>query len=334
MNIQGYEIDSREQQYLESHLPSEIVQSYTESPLTQPPSTLQNGVTHLLIFVYSHITEDILEMFPDLTMIVTMSTGFDHIDLESCKKRNITVHNVPRYGDVTVAEHTFALILSLSRKIPESLDRTREHDFSPIGLEGFDLSGKTLGIIGMGKIGAHVAQIARGFGMNILAFDLFPQEELAQNLKFQYVSLEKLLSQSNIISLHTAYNQDTHHLINSDNIHIITKGSYLINTARGGLVETQALMTALDEGILAGVGLDVLEEECMIKEEKELLSKVYTQTCDMRIILQDHLLTQDPRVLVTPHNAFNSTEAIERILQTTVETLLASEQGNLINVIN
>jgi len=142
------------------------------------------------------------------------------------------------------------------------------------------------------------------------------------------------ISHSDIISLHAPYNKKTHHLINKENIKLIKKGAYLINTARGGLVETQALIMALDKKILAGAGLDVLEEECFIKEEKELLAKPFQKKCDLKTILQDHLLIQHPRVLVTPHNAFNSTEALERILNTTIENIKAYLKSKPINLVS
>ncbi|MBI3052339.1 hydroxyacid dehydrogenase [Candidatus Woesearchaeota archaeon] len=287
----------------------------------------------LAVFIYSKVDKSVLDSLPKLKLIATMSTGFDHIDLEECRKRKIVVCNVPNYGENTVAEHTFALILALSRKIVESVDRTRKGDFSLEGLRGFDLKGKTIGIVGMGSIGQHVARMARGFEMDVLAFDLNRDSGLAKNLGFRYADMAKLLKNSDLVTLHCPYNKATHHLINKSNINSMKKGSILINTARGGLVETEALIGGLSSGQLAAAGLDVLEEECEIKEEKQLLSAGFAQTCDLRTVLQNHMLQRMGNVIITPHNAFNSREALLRILDTTVENVSGYARKKQVNVV-
>jgi len=331
--ITCFETNSKVQTYFENNLPVKPA-FCTEEIISLATAKDHSETTHLVVFIYSQVTAEIIEALPNLQAIFTMSTGFDHIDLEACKAHNISVHNVPTYGNITVAEHTFALILSLSRRIYESIERTNGLNFNPDGLMGFDLASKTIGIIGMGKIGAHVAHIANGFQMNILAYDPYPREGLDQELNFRYTSLEELLSQSDIITLHTAYRPETHHLINSTNIKTFKKNSYLINTARGPLVETKAILEGLDTGILAGAGLDVLEEECALREEHQVLSRTYQATCDLTTVLHGHMLIKDPRVIVTPHNGFNSYEAIERINQTTVENISAQLEGNVSNTVS
>lgn len=273
------------------------------------------------VFIYSKITKELLAQLPKLRFIATRSTGFDHIDMQACKQRGIKVSNVPTYGENTVAEHTFALILSLSRKIHKSYERSIRGDFTLEGLRGFDLKGKTIGVIGTGNIGRHVVRIAKGFEMNILAYDVKQDNAFATDMGFTYVPLDKLLAGSDIITLHVPYMKPTHHLINKENVKKIRKGALLINTARGGLVETDALVSALDKGILSGAGLDVLEEEFFIKEETQLLSKQFPETCDLKTLLQNHILLRRDNVLITPHNAFNSNEALMRILQTTLENI-------------
>jgi D-lactate dehydrogenase len=243
------------------------------------------------------------------------------------------VVNVPTYGENTVAEHTFALLLDLSRKIHQSLQRTKKGDFSLDGLQGFDLKGKTLGVIGLGNIGQHVVRIAKGFEMKVLGYDVKEDQALAKRLKFTYTSFEDLLKNADIITLHVPYNTHTHHLINANNITLMKQGAYLINTARGGIIETSALVSALAKGVLAGAGLDVLEEECFIKEEGHLLSKEFLKTCDLKTMLQNHLLMDQENVIITPHNAFNSKEAIERILETTVENISAFVNKKPINLV-
>lgn len=333
MKLLAFEIDSSEKTYLQEHLPRDLEQEYYEDTLSISSLENQKDTTHLAIFVYSKITTEVLDKLPNLQAIFTMSTGYDHVDIEACQARGITVHSVPFYGENTVAEHTFALILTLSRQILESVERTKAFDFNPAGLEGFDLRGKTLGVIGMGRIGSFVTRIAKGFDMKVLAYDAFIKNDLAKELGFEYVSLDELLSNSDIVTLHTAYRPETHHIINKKSIKLMKKGSYLINTARGGLLETSALIMALEEGILAGAGLDVLEEECFIKEEKELLSKKFLKTCDLQTVVQDHMLIQDSRVIVTPHNAFNSKEAIIRILETTIDNIQAQIKGEMLNLV-
>lgn len=331
MHITCFDTDAHEREYLTTHLGSQgtlVCSSYSISveEVKKYPET-----THLVVFIYSEISVQILDELPHLQAIFTMSTGFDHIDIEACKERGITVHNVPTYGNVTVAEHTFALILSLSRNIYDSIKRTEGLNFNPEGLRGFDLAGKTLGIIGMGRIGSHVASIAQGFSLNVIAYDPYPRQELEEQFGFQYTDFRTVLQSSDIVTLHTAYRPETHHLINMDNISLMKPHSYLINTARGGLIETSALLYALQEGILAGAGLDVLEEECGIREERELLKNESHPNCNLTTVLQGHMLIKDPRVIVTPHNAFNSHESIERILSTTAETIIAHSKGDMQN---
>lgn len=274
-----------------------------------------------------------ISKLPKLKMIATRSTGFDHIDLKEANKRKITVCNVPYYGENTVAEHTFALILALSRNVHKSYLRTINNDFSIDGLKGFDLKDKTIGVIGGGNIGLHVIRIAKGFGMKVLVQDTHQNSFLAEVLGFEYTkNLEELLSQSDIITLHLPENKFTHHLINRKNIHQIKKGAILINTARGGIVETEALLQALEEKILAGVGLDVLEGEELIKEEKQLL---YDQKNPgkLKTLIRDHILIDKDNVVFTPHIAFYSVEALERIIETTGENIVGFVEGKLQNTV-
>lgn len=335
MNVTFLELEKWEEKYLQDKLGDikNLSLNFFSKPLNSKILKKIKKTNILAVFIYSPVDKSVLEQLPNLKFITTMSTGFDHIDLKSCQKKNIKVSNVPFYGENTVAEHTFALILALSRQIPESIEKTKKYDFTLEGLRGFDLEGKTLGIVGLGHIGEHVARMAKGFEMKVIASDPRQDRVLARKLAVKYVSLNYLLSHSDIISLHAPHNKKTHHLLNKNNIKLIKKGAYLINTARGGLVETGALITALKKRILAGAGLDVLEEECFIKEEKELLAKPFKKKCDLKTVLQDHILIQDPRVLVTPHNAFNSEQALCRILDTTVDNIKAHLKGRPMNLV-
>jgi D-lactate dehydrogenase len=286
----------------------------------------------LCIFIYSDITKQVLDDLPKLKLITTRSTGFDHINLDECKKKNITVCNVPYYGANTVAEHTFALILNLTRRIHKAYEKTVRGDFSLDGLRGFDLRGKSIGIVGCGNIGIHVARIAKGFEMNVFVFDLKKDEKLAKKLGFEYANLNTLLKKSDIVTLHVPYNKFTHHLINKNNINLFKKGAIIINTSRGGLVETDALVRALRKGTIGGAGLDVLEEEGLIREESQLLSKKYTNKM-LATLLENHILLKMDNVIVTPHNAFNSKEALIRILDTTIEDIKSFWKGKTKNIV-
>jgi D-lactate dehydrogenase len=277
----------------------------------------------------------VFDAFPNLHYIMARSVGYDHIDIKEAKRRGIVVSNIPSYGDQTVAEFTFALILALSRKIFLSFDRIRETgSFSTEGLRGFDLEGKTLGVVGTGKIGKKVIELARCFRMNIIAFDLFPDVEFAKNSGFAYVSFDELLSQSDIVTLHVPYMKETHHLMNAESLAKMKKGSYLINTSRGGVVETQALMSALRGEHLAGAGLDVLEEELVIKDELEFIAKGNITEHNIKTILANHVLINLPNVVITPHNAFNTREALLRILETSVHSIKGFIESSPINVVS
>jgi D-lactate dehydrogenase len=331
MKIAFFEIKGWEKKYLKKRLKDHDLTFYHESLNLKNVQEIQN-FDIISVFIYSKIDRQILQKLPKLKLIGTRSTGFDHINVKDCKRRKITVCNVPFYGENTVAEHTFALILSISRNIHKSYMRTIRSDFSIEGLKGFDLEGKTLGVIGAGRIGLHVIKMAKGFGMNILAYDINQDRFLAEVLGFKYVSLEELLRKSDIITLHVPYNKKTHHLINKDTIKLIKKGAILINTSRGGNVDTVALIEALDKEILCGAGLDVLEGEELIKEEKQLLYDPGKLEV-LGNLVKDHILLSKDNVVFTPHIGFYSQEALERILETTVQNMLAFVSENPQNVI-
>ena len=290
-------------------------------------------VEALSVFIYSRVDARVLESLPRLRFVATRSTGVDHIDHATCRGRGIEVANVPSYGEYTVAEHTFALILSLSRHLHKSYVRVSQGNFSREGLTGFDLKGKTLGVLGAGRIGLHVIKIARGFGMEVLASDTRQDHFVAELMGFRYVPVEHLLAHSDIITLHMPYLPATHHFLNAERMALIRKGALLINTARGGLVDTAALLDALDRGILAGAGLDVLEGEQFISEEQEILRSDQPAEV-LRQIVQDQILLRRENVVFTPHNAFNSREAQLRILETTVENIRGFVEGSPINLVS
>lgn len=284
------------------------------------------------VFIYSEVTADVLDRLPNLKLISTRSTGYDHIDVEECKSRGVAVSNVPFYGENTVAEHAFGLILSLSRRIYKAYTRTTKLDFSLEGLIGFDLKGKTIGVVGAGRIGLHVVRIAKGFGMDVLVYDVRQEPLLAEVLGFQYAPFEELLGKSDVISLHVPLNKHTHHMINKDNIGLIKPGAILINTSRGAIVEAEALIQALDQCIICGAGLDVFEGEEAVKEETQVLVQGLSEERMKDILLSYALLHRD-NVVITPHIAFYSEEALERIIETTQENILNYFEGTPSNLV-
>lgn len=303
-------------------------------PLNESTVAAADDAEVVSVFVCSSLTEHVLDQMPNLKLVTTRSTGFDHIDLNACNKRGILVCNVPTYGENTVAEQAFALILALSRKIFQSFERTEKMNFDRKGLQGFDLYGKTLGVVGTGNIGKHAIRIGHGFSMHVLAYDVKKDPRLAAELNFSYAdSLEDLLSRSDVITLHVPYIPPTHHLINKENVKDIKPGAILVNTSRGAIVETEALLWALEKKILSGAGLDVLEEENDTYEHIQLLSEGFPKNKDIATILRNHILVDRDDVIITPHNAFNSVEAARRIFETSANNILAFIDGRPMNAV-
>lgn len=298
--------------------------SLFEDPLNSGTLPPFNDVDAISVFVGSKVDKEVIDHFPNLKLITTRSTGFDHIDITYAKQKGIVLGYVPYYGENTVAEFAMGLMLTLSRKLYWNIERIKvDRRFSFEGLMGVDLKGKTLGVIGAGHIGQHLIKIAKGFEMNVIAFDRNQKPELAKEMGFEYRTLDELLAQSDFISLHLFYASETHHIINKNNVGKIKKGAYLINTARGPLVETEALVMALKDGTLAGAGLDVLEEEDILKDEMGYWLKFENtaEPSNMETVLYTHVLMDMPNVVITPHNAFNSKEANIRILDTDIENV-------------
>jgi len=324
MRIAFFEVKDWERAYLAQRLPSDEA-FFAPGALTGSTEELR-GLQALSVFIYSHVTRDVLNTLPELKFIATRSTGFDHIDVEACRSRGIAVSNVPSYGENTVAEHSIALLLMLSRKVHQSVLQMRSGRVDLAELTGFELQGKTIGVIGAGHIGLHVIRIARGFGMRVLAFDIRRDPFLADLLGFEYVSMDQLLAESDIVTLHSPLTDKTHHLLGRDEFARMKPGAMIVNTARGGLIDTDALVEALESGKLGGAGLDVLEGEELIKEEKQLLQ----QPLDverLRMAVRNRVLLERDDVVFTPHNAFNSREALVRILEVTLSNLEAFRAG-------
>lgn len=326
MKICVFELERWEKEAF-SPLMAEHQLEFSNEPLTSENAHEYADAEAVSTFIYSSVGKDVLDAMPHLKIIASRSTGVDHIDTDACARRGIIVSNVPSYGKHTVAEHVFGLLLTISHRLYEAVDRTRKGDFTSKGLQGFDLRGKTLGVIGTGDIGSAAIRIAKGFGMEVIAFDVKPNEGAARELTFEYVDLETLLRTSDVVTLHVPASPATHHLLSHEQFAQMKEGAVLINTARGDVVDIRALSRALAEGKIAAAGLDVLPEEPVIREEAEVLRSVYERNHDLSTLLANQVLIRLNNVVVTPHSAFNTREAVERILATTVENLRAFSEG-------
>jgi D-lactate dehydrogenase len=332
MKVVVFEVEERERAVFERLYPGEF--TLIADPLKLANAGDYEDAEVISTFIYSDVKKEVLDRLPKLKLIATRSTGFEHIDIAACAERGIVVCNVPTYGENTVAEHIFALLLAISHRLPEAIDRAQRGHFSPLGLQGFDLGGKTFGCIGTGSIGKHVIKIAKGFDMDVVAFDVHPDTGFAVAMGFRYVSLDRLLSMSDIISLHVPSMPQTHHLLNAAAFAKMKDGVIIINTARGGLIETKALIQALTSGKVAAAGLDVLPDEPMIREEAELINSIYAKEHDLRNLVANHVLLRMRNVIVTPHSAFNTREAVDRIAETTaanIKAFLAGRPQNLVS---
>jgi D-lactate dehydrogenase len=334
MNIAVFETEEWERQAFLRLEPDHRVRCVAE-PLDQRNAADFSEAEVASPFINSRFDASALSQFPKLKLIATRSTGYDHIDLDYCAAHAITVSNVPDYGDSTVAEHVFALLLAVARNVVESVERTRRGRFTQTGLRGFELRDGVLGVIGTGRIGLRVIEIARGFGMTVLAYDLSPDEAAASRLKFAYASLDKLLSDSDVVTLHLPATSGTHRLLSDREFARMKPGAILINTARGHIVDVEALVRALADGKLRGAGLDVLPQEPLIREEAAIFHQDAVRDAeDFKALVANHVLLRYPNVIVTPHNAYNTEAALQRILATTLANIEAFARGTPQNVVS
>jgi D-lactate dehydrogenase len=292
---------------------------YFEVKLSPATAQLATGHDAVCAFVNDDLQREVLEQLAKggVKLIALRSAGFNHVDLVAAQDLGLTVVRVPAYSPYAVAEHALALILALNRKLHRAYNRVREGNFSLDGLLGFDLHGKTIGIIGTGKIGAVFAGIMAGFGCRLLAYDPFPNKQLEPVLS--YVPLENLLNEADIISLHCPLTPETYHIINRTSVGQMKPGVMLINTSRGALVDTPAVIEGLKDGKIGYLGLDVYEEE----------GDLFFEDLSNRVIRDDvfsRLLTF-PNVLITGHQGFFTREAIVNIAETTIANITAFEKG-------
>jgi D-lactate dehydrogenase len=316
LRVVHYSVGPEERPILEraglGALPAVIV----EAPLSAQNAHLAKDADVITTFVHDAVGREVLGELPKLRGIAQRATGYDNIDLVEAKRRGIAVHNVPEYGSRTVAEYTFAIMLALMRKVEHAYERTEAGDFRTLGLLGSDLFGRTLAVVGGGRIGQNVARIAHGFGMGVVVVDTAQDPELAERLGFRYASLDDALAAADVVSLHLPYNEQTHHLIDATRLGKMKTGAFLVNTARGGVVDTEALLAALQSGKLGGAALDTFEGDSLIGTAGAL----------HREKIVDGLRARGD-VILTPHIAYASKEAVGRIMSATALNIAAIRAG-------
>lgn len=299
---------------------------FQSARLTPDTAPLAQGFEVVCAFINDDLGAEVLQRLASggTRLIALRSAGYNHVDLAGAAKLGLTVVRVPAYSPHAVAEHAVALVLALNRRLHRAYNRTREGDFTLHGLTGFDLHGKTVGVIGTGQIGAAFARIMAGFGCQLLAYDPYPNPELLA-LGARYLELPELLGQARIISLHCPLTEHTRHLINAESLARLQPGAMLINTGRGALVDTPALIDALKSGQLGYLGLDVYEEEAQL---------FFEDRSDLP--LQDDVLARlltFPNVIVTAHQAFLTHEALEAIAATTLDNIARWAAGDAQNTV-
>ena len=298
-------------------LPAGIEIKYYEPNLNRDTVSLANGFDAVCVFVNDTVDAVVVDRLYEMGVkaIVLRCAGFNNVDIKACEGK-LRVFRVPAYSPHAVAEHAMALLLTINRRTHKAYIRTREFNFSLQGLAGFDLYGKTVGIIGTGKIGRVFADICKGFGMNVLAYDKFP----AANSGLNYVELPELFEKSDIISLHCPLTEETRHIINAESIAMMKKGVTIINTSRGALVNTEELIPGIKDRKVGAACLDVYEEE----------GDLFYEDYSGHIVEDDKLvrLIAMPNVIVTSHQAFLTNEALDNIAATTVNNLTRFFSGD------
>lgn len=294
--------------------------AYFEARLGAGTAPLAEGFDAVCPFVNDDLSAPVIEALADggVTLLALRSAGFNHVDLDAAQARGMTVARVPAYSPHAVAEHAVGLVLSLNRKFHRAFNRVREGNFALDGLMGFDLAGRTVGVVGTGKIGTVFCGIMRGFGCDVVAHDPAPNDEVTA-AGARYVELPELYAQSDIVALHLPLTPETHHLVDAEAIARMKPGAMLINTSRGGLVDTRAVIEGLKSGRIGSLGIDVYEEE----------ENLFFEDLSDQVIQDDvfaRLLTF-PNVLITGHQAFFTRDALDNIAETTLANATAFQGG-------
>lgn len=310
MKVAFYDTKPYDREWFEKKRTEEIEYVFYETRLTERTAKLAEGCEAVCAFVNDELTARTIDRLYDIgvRLIAMRCAGYNNVDLKAAEGR-ISVVRVPAYSPYAVAEHAMALLLTLNRKIHRAFNRTREGNFTLNGLTGFDLHGKTVGVVGTGKIGRVFIDICKGFGMRLLAYDLYPDE----SLDVKYVTKEELLAKSDIISLHCPLTEQTKHFIDEESVVLMKQGAILINTSRGALVKKEALINGLRSKKLGAAGLDVYEEEADYFYEDKSNDIIRDEVLALLIAM--------PNVIVTSHQAFLTREALENIADTTLRSL-------------
>lgn len=282
-------------------------------------------------FTFSRVTEDILKQFPNLKLIALRCVGFNNVDVDYCKRHNIQVLNSFGYGNITVAEYAFGLMMDVTRKISRAYMNLKNEHLDRDIYAGYELNGKHLGIVGTGAIGSQVARIANGFGMKVLAYDLYPKQELIEKYDVKYLPLDELLKEADIISLHAPLTDANFHMINEEKFMLMKPNAVIVNTARGELIDTKALYDALSQNKIFGAGLDVLEAENVLTKPDHSWDFDYLKSDIVKQTLINERLLRLHNVVVTPHIAYNTKEAENRILCITFENIKKFFEGRIQN---
>ena len=333
MKIVYFDVESYEREFLDKNNDGKYTYFLDTNPLNDlaPIKSEYADADIISVFTTSRVNRKVLEQFKNLKLIALRSVGFNHIDLDYCKENSIAVENTPGYGNITVAEFALALLLDVCRKVTVSYSEYKNARVSPSNLIGTELCGKTVGIVGLGAIGAAFAKIANGLGMKILAYDKFEKEELKQSLGVVYTDFDTLLRKSDFISIHAPLTKENYHMFNEESFNKMKESAIIINTGRGELIDTQALFNALVNKKIAGAGLDVLENEQTMTDFDYMIGLNRLDKSILEQTIINSRLFQLDNVIITPHTAYNSKEAIQRILNTTMNNINEFVSGKLQN---
>ena len=320
MKILFYDVKKLELNYLLENITNKIEPYFLKNNLNNRTYIDEKFIDAkaLSVFVSSVLDSETLSKFKNLKYIFLRCVGYSNVDLEYCKKNSILVFNTPNYGNSTVAEYAFSLLMTLSKKIVQAKKSVADGEIEQENLQGIELYSKTIGIIGLGAIGRKMVNIAHGFGMSVLAYDT------NKNGAYNFVELDELLKKSDFISIHCPLNEDTRNLIDRIAISKMKKNAIIINTARGEILDTQALYYALINKKIKGAALDVVEcEEYLCQNYKRCCENVELKTTCLKKFFFIQKLIQLPNVIITPHNAYNTKEAMNRIVKITISNILS-----------
>lgn len=323
MKIVYFDVEDYEAKFLKKHNENKFTYFLEHNSLNDitkiNPQYLDADI--ISAFTSSRITKSVLQQFSNLKLIALRCVGYNNVDIDYCKKNSIRVVNSPNYGNITVAEFALALLFDVCRRVTKSHTEFKDGKVCPNNLIGIELSGKTIGIVGLGAIGSAFAKIANGLNMNILAFDKFEREELKQSLNIKYVDFDTLLKNSDFISIHAPLTKENYHMFDEHSFSKMKKSAIIVNTGRGELIDSKALYNAILNKEIAGAGLDVLEKEETITDFDYTvgLNRLDKFTLEQTII--NSQLFRLENVIITPHIAYNTKEAIQRILTTTMNNI-------------